>query len=138
MTFVVDAADLNGTGNGDVCIRTDKGTLVALVYASDGASDRANVIAEALNAAFAPGHTDLMVSPEELDDWLEKNPPPADAEHYAKLVEEMAELPVWRKIRVARVAFGAAVKTIRRGRHLTDAEKLTNLFRALSDDATPS
>jgi hypothetical protein len=25
---------------------------------------------------FAPGHTDLMVSPEALDAWLEKNPEP--------------------------------------------------------------
>lgn len=34
-------------------------------------------IAEAVNSAYAPGHTDLMVDPETLDEFLVKNPPPA-------------------------------------------------------------
>lgn len=76
--FDVDA-DPNNLGNGDLAIRTDKGRLVALVYARQSAEETtlyAQVIAEALRAAFAPGHTDLMVSPEELDVWLDKNPLP--------------------------------------------------------------
>jgi hypothetical protein len=33
---------------------------------------------ERLKATYAPGHIDMMVSPESLDRWLEDNPPPAD------------------------------------------------------------
>lgn len=73
--FVADCSDLNGSGNGDICIRTDKGTLVALVYAQH--VHTAGTILAALNAAYAPGHTDLMISPEALDAWLEANPLPA-------------------------------------------------------------
>lgn len=72
------AADPNQLGNGDLAIRTDKGRLVALVYAQKDTQVVAEVIAEALRAAFAPGHTDLMVSPEELDAWLEANPLPPE------------------------------------------------------------
>lgn len=76
--FNVDA-DPNNIGNGDLAIRTDKGRLVALVYARQSSEETtlyAQVIAEALRAVFTPGHTDLMVSPEELDVWLDKNPLP--------------------------------------------------------------
>lgn len=75
MTFVVDSKDLNGTGNGDVCVRTDKDTLVAIVFAHDRAGEYASVIAGALNAAFSPSHTDMMLSPEDIDAWLDANPP---------------------------------------------------------------
>lgn len=34
-------------------------------------------IAEAVNRTFAPGHTDIMVDPETLDDFLKDNPPPS-------------------------------------------------------------
>lgn len=62
--FVV-SNDPNGIGNGDVSIRTEKGALVVLVYASH--ADKAGIIASALNAAFSPSHTDLMVAPELMD-----------------------------------------------------------------------
>lgn len=39
----------------------------------------------AMSASEAPGHTDLMVSPESLDEYLEKNPPPEDAVSIAAL-----------------------------------------------------
>jgi hypothetical protein len=52
--------------------------LVALVYAHERATERAAVIAAALNAAFSPSMTDLMVSPESLDAWLEANPLPEE------------------------------------------------------------
>jgi hypothetical protein len=29
---------------------------------------------------YAPGHTDLMVTPESIDAWLEANPPPEDTQ----------------------------------------------------------
>lgn len=77
--FVIDPTDLSGAGNGDVCIRTDKGTLVALVYAEKPlapATARAEVVVAALNAAFAPSHTDLTISPEGLDDFMARNPLP--------------------------------------------------------------
>lgn len=77
--FVIDTQDLNGSGNGDLVIRTDKGTLVALVYAHERSADYAGAIINALNAAFSPSHTDLMLSPEEINEWLEKNPPHDDA-----------------------------------------------------------
>lgn len=77
--FVV-TGDETSQQNGDIAIRSDKGRLVALVYAMGLASDTrdyANVVCDALNAAFFPGHTDLMISPEVLDEWLEQNPPTA-------------------------------------------------------------
>jgi len=62
--FVIDTQDVNGTGNGDICIKTDKGTLVALVFAGKNASAFAECIAQCLNSTFCPWHTDLMVPPE--------------------------------------------------------------------------
>lgn len=73
--FVADLNDPNNIGNGDVCVRTDKGTLVALVYACDRSSEYAATIANSLNAAFSPSMTDLMLSPEDIEEWLDKNPP---------------------------------------------------------------
>jgi hypothetical protein len=83
--FVVDKKDLNGTGNGDVCVRTDKGTLVALIYARNPPEpniEYAEVVAAALNAAFRPSHTDLLISPESLDVFMEANPLPLDPPPY--------------------------------------------------------
>lgn len=71
------AADPTVQQNGDLAIRSDKGRLVALVYAMGMESDTkryAQVIAAALNAAFSPSHTDMMVTPDQLDTWLEANP----------------------------------------------------------------
>lgn len=79
--FSVDHNDPNQTGNGDIAIRGKNNQLVALVYAQtdkDTTRYYAEVIAEALWAAFAPRHTDLMVTPEQLDAWLEQNPLPND------------------------------------------------------------
>lgn len=80
MRFVVDG-DPHNVRNGDMCVRTDKGKLVALVYARTPPTPNvefAQVIADALNAAFAPSHTDLMASPEAIDAWLAANQLPAD------------------------------------------------------------
>jgi hypothetical protein len=52
----------------------------------------AAVTAQAKGASEAPGHTDLMVTPESLDKWLESNPPPessptkADVERVARAI----------------------------------------------------
>ena len=76
--FVV-AGDITPQRNGDIAIRSDKGRLVALIYAMGMAGDSlryAEVVCAALNAAFAPGHTDLMISPEALDEFMERNPLP--------------------------------------------------------------
>lgn len=72
--FVIDKKDANGTGNGDFCVRTDKGALAALVYSCGNTEERAHVIAAALNAAFSPSMTDMMVEPSE--EWWAANPPP--------------------------------------------------------------
>lgn len=80
MKFVI-ADDPNDVRNGDVCIKTDKGRLVALIYARQPPEpnlEYARVVNAALNAAFAPGHTDLMVSPEALDAFMAANPLPDD------------------------------------------------------------
>ena len=37
-----------------------------------------NAALASAKAATAPGHTDLMVTPEQLDEWLKKNPLPDD------------------------------------------------------------
>ena len=65
--FVV-GEDPTAIGNGDVSIRTDRGSLVALVYSKH--ADKAGFIASSLNAAFAPSHTDLMVPPELMEDGV--------------------------------------------------------------------
>lgn len=80
--FIVDN-DPNKNGNGDICIRTDKGRLVALIYARrppEPETHVANVIAAALNSAFSPSHTDMMVTTEQLDRFLEQNLLPDDAD----------------------------------------------------------
>jgi hypothetical protein len=80
MTFVL-GPEVNGTGNGDVSVRTHPGgVLVALIYARSDAEETrryAEVACCALNAAFRPSMTDMMVTPEQLDAWLEQNPPSA-------------------------------------------------------------
>lgn len=82
--FIV-ADDPTNNGNGDLAVRTDKGRLVALIYAMGMRDDThryAEVVAAALNAAFNPSMTDMMVSPESLDDFLQKNPLPVmDHDH---------------------------------------------------------
>lgn len=82
--FVI-TGDETAQRNGDLAIRSDKGRLAAIVYSRGLESETrnyANVICDALNAAFAPGHTDLMISPEALDDFMEWNPlPPDNAGH---------------------------------------------------------
>ena len=78
MAFHV-AGDQTPQQNGDIAIKSDKGRLVCLVYAMGMQSDTeryAEVVAAALNAAFAPGHTDLMVDPDGIEAWLEANPLP--------------------------------------------------------------
>ncbi|MCA0032712.1 hypothetical protein [Mesorhizobium sp. B263B2A] len=77
MTFVVDMADANGTGNGDICVRTDKGTLVALIYASANALEAATLAVTALNGwrpmneAPKDGKTLVLLAlKDENDDWI--------------------------------------------------------------------
>lgn len=81
MAFFV-AGDQTQQQNGDLSVRSDKGRLVCLVYAMGMESDTlayAQVIAAALNAAYSPSMTDMMVTPESLDAFLEENPPPEAA-----------------------------------------------------------
>lgn len=56
-------------------------------------------------------------------------------EEAAKLVEVMIRQRPWEDQPWARCALGAAARAIRRGRHLTEAEKLQNLAAAMEDDA---
>jgi hypothetical protein len=81
--YVLDT-DPNKLGNGDICIRTDKGTLVALIYSRFPPHENtrvAQIMVDALNSTFFPSHTDLMVSPESIGKWLEENPLPEDRSH---------------------------------------------------------
>lgn len=52
----------------------------------------------------------------------------------AKLVEAMIHQAPWKNQQWARGALAIAARAIRRGRHLTDEEKLHNLADALADD----
>ena len=67
------ADDPNNLGNGDLAIRSDKGRLAVLIYARQSKEETvryAQVVAEALNSAFSPRHTDLMIPPEEISAYL--------------------------------------------------------------------
>lgn len=54
--------------------------LVADELAAEIRATAAEAELAQLKARYAPGHTDMMVSPEALDEWIEKNPPPDDTE----------------------------------------------------------
>lgn len=58
-----------------------------------------------------------------------------EAERDARLVESMRQESPWSDQPWARVALTIAARAIRRGRHLTEAEKLLNLADAMEDDA---
>lgn len=78
VSYVV-GGDPTGNGNGDICVRTDKGRLVALVYAGAGLKPNveiAEIIASVLNSALCPSHTDMMIAPGHLDRFMEDNPLP--------------------------------------------------------------
>jgi hypothetical protein len=52
----------------------------------------------------------------------------------ARLVETMMQETPWRDQQWARCALAAAASAIRRGRLLTEAEKLENLAKAMEED----
>jgi hypothetical protein len=57
------------------------GTDAVLIVAGGAAyalRDALNEILEGVPTPEAPGHTDLMVTPESIDAWLVENPPPED------------------------------------------------------------
>lgn len=54
-------------------------------------------------------------------------------EECAKLVEAMLDQAPWTEYPWARAALGTAVRAIRRGRHLSEREKLLNLAAAMDD-----
>lgn len=59
-------------------------------------------------------------------------------EHDAKLVEAMIEQSPWSDKPWVRMALAIAARSIRRGRHLTEAEKLRNLADAMAaEDIDP-
>jgi hypothetical protein len=55
----------------------------------------------------------------------------AGAEHAAMLVEAMMDMTPWKDKMDVRCALAIAATAIRRGRHLTDKEKLDNLLRTV-------
>jgi len=59
-----------------------------------------------------------------------------DQERYAKLVEGLIDQAPWRDQMWARCALACAGSTIRRGRYLTEAEKLENLAKAMEEPLT--
>lgn len=67
-----------------------------------------------------------------LQDERQKNVNLVEAPlRHAKLVEEMIQQQPWADKPDARVALAVAGRAIRRGRHLTEAEKLRNLADAM-------
>lgn len=52
---------------------------------------------------------------------------------HAKLVSDMIDEEPWKSHMWARCALMIAARAIRRGRHLTDEEKLENLWKALQE-----
>lgn len=58
------------------------------------------------------------------------------AEFAAKLAEAMMNEAPWRDQMWARCALASAARTIRRGRLLTEAEKLENLAKAAEEDVS--
>jgi hypothetical protein len=56
-----------------------------------------------------------------------------EREKHARLVEVMMDQTPWRDYLWARSALAAAGAAIRRGRHLTEAEKLENLAKAMEE-----
>jgi hypothetical protein len=57
----------------------------------------------------------------------------SDADANAKLVESMIDRSPWKDQPWARMALAVAARTIRRGRHLTEAEQLRNLAAAMDE-----
>lgn len=90
---------------------------------------------ERLKARYTPGHTDMMVSPESLDVWLEGNPLPAEIERLKATIEEAAEAasetaPDW-ETRCGRILSALGLdfgqndeKPIRDGKLLRTAEEI--------------
>ena len=56
---------------------------------------------------------------------------PLSQEETAKLVDAMVDIEPWKDQIWARSALMIAARAIRRGRHLTDQEKLENLLKAI-------
>lgn len=145
MKYIVSAFP-EGTGNGDVAIKTDKGRLVALVYAQHlprRTEEFASVIADALNSTFSPGMTDLMVDPQSLDRFLQGNPLPDDIvedgrKSSASLIAEMASQHPWKENARDRMVLKIAERAVLRGRLLTEEEKLSNMADFLLSPSTPS
>lgn len=54
----------------------------------------------------------------------------------ARLVEEMINQKPWSDHPHTRMALAVAARTIKRGRHLTDAEKVENLAKAMEEDGS--
>jgi hypothetical protein len=59
-----------------------------------------------------------------------------DREECAKLVEEMTHMQPWRDNPWARLALTLTARTLRRGRHLTGAERMANFKVALAEAST--
>lgn len=59
-------------------------------------------------------------------------------ERCAKLVEEMLTERPWKDKPWARCALATAARAIRRGRHLTESEKLDNLMAAMAEEPQAS
>lgn len=76
---------------------------------------------------FATGHGDTV------DDLLSELEGGAH-ERAARLVSAMVEESPWRDQQWARAALAIAASAIKRGRHLTEAEKLRNLADAMAED----
>jgi hypothetical protein len=57
----------------------------------------------------------------------------SEREQCAKLIQEMIEQPIWAARPWARMALAVAATTIRRGRHLTEAEKINNLADSMAE-----
>ena len=60
--------------------------------------------------------------------------PSSEREAYARLVEAMIGQAPWKDQLWARTALAIAARSIRRGRHLTEAEKIENLAKSMEEE----
>ena len=65
----------------------DHAAMSRAIAAADRARGRSYV-----DAMISPGHTDLMVSPEAIDEFLEKNPLPDEMGDFLKCLSRMVEM----------------------------------------------
>ena len=84
----------------------------------------------AYSTVVAPGHTDLMISPEAIDkvDYVE-----TEQDKAIRLVLELRDTWTSPQKLAVHLALTIAARAIKRGRHFTPEEKLENIRRSMEE-----